>query len=292
MKKISKVAIIGGTGMIGQPVARQLIAAGFQVSFLTRDVDKVKSIFGSEVHTLYTDLHDEKVIETCLQGMDALYINLSIETGSEEVEWHAEKNGLSNALIAAKKAKISRILYLSSYIQGDPKQHDWWVFRVMRQAVASVRNCGIPYTIFRPSSFMETLAYRQIKGNKLRIAIGGYVKNYYIAGDDYGKMVAISLTKSEAIDKEFVIQGPEPLDNEAAAHEFITGYTHEKLKVSSIPLWLMELIGRFSPEMAFNSKILRSIQHYPEPFQSEETWELLGRPTTTMKEFASKLAKL
>jgi len=42
---VNKIAFIGATGMLGQPVAKMLLEEGFQVRALVRDLDKAASCF-------------------------------------------------------------------------------------------------------------------------------------------------------------------------------------------------------------------------------------------------------
>jgi len=39
------IAVVGGTGMLGRPVARCLKEAGFQVRIITRDAAKTRTLF-------------------------------------------------------------------------------------------------------------------------------------------------------------------------------------------------------------------------------------------------------
>jgi uncharacterized protein YbjT (DUF2867 family) len=40
-----KILVLGGTGMLGQPVARRLKEDGCQVRLLVRDVEKARKLF-------------------------------------------------------------------------------------------------------------------------------------------------------------------------------------------------------------------------------------------------------
>lgn len=55
---MKKIAIIGSTGMLGQPVTKAFINAGFEVSLLVRNEDKAKTLFGSNVRIVKGDIKD------------------------------------------------------------------------------------------------------------------------------------------------------------------------------------------------------------------------------------------
>jgi hypothetical protein len=44
--------------------------------------------------------------------------------------------------------------------------------------------------------------------------------------------------------------------------------------------------GAFSRGLAFNARMMKTVLNHPEEFKAEEAWRDLGRPTTTIEEFA------
>ena len=79
---MNKIAIIGATGMLGQPVTKAFINAGFEVTLLVRNADKAKALFGSKVRIVKGDIKDTISLEELLIGQDAVYLNLSVEQSS------------------------------------------------------------------------------------------------------------------------------------------------------------------------------------------------------------------
>jgi uncharacterized protein YbjT (DUF2867 family) len=118
---MKNLAIIGSTGMLGKPVTKELINAGFDVTLLVRDVNKAKKIFGEKIKLVKGDLKDSTSLETLMKGQDGLYLNLSVEQKSKERDFLPEREGLMNILQAAKKTGIKRIGYLSSLWQAGCK---------------------------------------------------------------------------------------------------------------------------------------------------------------------------
>jgi hypothetical protein len=54
----------------------------------------------------------------------------------------------------------------------------------------------------------------------------------------------------------------------------------------TLPLFFVHVAGIVSPSMRFNVRIMRTVLRYPETLRAEETWRDLGRPSTTIEEFA------
>jgi hypothetical protein len=60
--------------------------------------------------------------------------------------------------------------------------------------------------------------------------------------------------------------------------------------VIRVPLWLARIGGLFSNSLSFNANIMGTVLSYPEEFKADQTWSDLGRPTTTIEEFAAAQA--
>ena len=59
-----KILVIGATGMLGEPVARQLKATGFDVRVLTRSAEKARARFGEDYEIFTGDVEDPAALET------------------------------------------------------------------------------------------------------------------------------------------------------------------------------------------------------------------------------------
>ncbi|MCS7213303.1 MAG: NAD(P)H-binding protein [Candidatus Calescibacterium sp.] len=283
----AKVAFIGVTGMLGKPVAHELINAGFQVYALGRNEKKVKDIFGDKVFFIPLDLKDRKSVENSLAGMDFVYLNLSIKPYEKEKDFHTEYQGLNYVIEACRKHKIKRIGYISSIIALKYQHDDWWVMRIKKQAIRAIQNSGIPYCIFYPSSFMENFL-NSFKRNGFILVISGFKnKNWWIAGKDYGMYVARSFQILDGGEsRDYIVQGPDPLTMEEAADIFVRS-SRRKFRKIKIPLVLMKFASKFSDFANYGYRILDIIESIPEPFMSQKTWDELGRPTITIEKFAS-----
>lgn len=71
------LAIIGATGMLGQPVVEAFVTAGWQVRILARGAQKARRLFDSSVTVVKGDIKDTSTLRELLHGQDAVYMNLS-----------------------------------------------------------------------------------------------------------------------------------------------------------------------------------------------------------------------
>jgi uncharacterized protein YbjT (DUF2867 family) len=283
---LQKIAVIGATGMLGIPVVAELVDAGFEVTALVRNIERARRVLPAQTKLVQADAANPDSLQRGLVGQDAVYVSLSIAPSERKDDFHAEAEGLDNILAAARACGVGRIAYLSALIQdGDAK--GWWVIEVWRQAIAKIKGSGIPFTIFYPSNFMETLPQRHGMGRFLALIGSARHPNYWIAAADFGKQVARSFALGDAVNREFVIQGPAPLTYDEAGRRFAQ-HTQPRRFVFKIPLWLVKALGTMSPAMHFNARIMHAVLSYPEVFKAQETWQMLGKPSTSIDEFARR----
>jgi uncharacterized protein YbjT (DUF2867 family) len=288
---MKKILIIGSTGLLGKPVTKALIDAGFDVTILVRDKNLTEKLF-PKASIVKGDLRNRKDVETAMQGQDAVFLSLSVKQTEKENEFHTEAEGLDLVIEVAKVLKIKRIAYLSSLVhlyQG-MNGFDWWVFRIKQEAVQKIKNSGITYTIFYPSAFMESIFYQSKQGSMIALGGKSEFSMYYVAAKDYARQVAKSfevLQDSES--RDLVIQGVEAFTQEAAAKTFIQYYKKEKLSTMWAPMFVMKLMGIFNQKFDYGFHIVEALNKYPEKFEAQSTWDLLGKPKITLKDFAESL---
>ena len=276
---MKKIAIIGSTGMLGQPVTKAFINAGFEVSLLVRNEDKAKTLFGSNVRIVKGDIKDAASLKELLTGQDAVYLNLSVEQSSGVNDFQAEREGLKNILEVSKASNIKRVGYLSSLVHFYTGI-SWWVLDIKKEAVKNIKQSGLHYSIFYPSTFMESFdqgGYRQ--GNSINLAGTSKYPMYLIAGSDYGKQV-VKAFENDNGNNEYVVQGQDGFIVDDAAKLFVDNYKKAKIKVVKLPFGLLKFLGRLTKKFNYAANIVDALNNYPEKFEAEKTWQDLGKPQT------------
>lgn len=284
---MTKIAIIGGTGMLGQPVVKEFIKAGFTVSLLVRNAEKARNIFGPDVRLVTGDVKSTEEIKEFLKEQEALYLNLSVVPTSGKNDFQPERDGLKNILEAVKTSTIKRVGYLSSLVHVYHGQNDftWWAFEIKRNAVTEIKASGVPYSIFYPSTFMESFdkgAYRQ--GNSIALAGTSKYKMFLIAGSDYGKQVVKAFQRDNG-NQEYVVQGQDGFTADEAAKFYIDNYKNQKVKIIKAPLGVLSFFGKFSNKFNYGAKIIEALNNCPEKFEAEKTWQDLGKPQTRFVDY-------
>jgi putative NADH-flavin reductase len=291
MSEIKKILVIGATGMLAKPVMVELLNAGFSLSGMVRNLPQAQANLPSEIQLLKADLQPPQELEKAMQGQDALYLNLSVKQTERRQDFHSESEGLKNVISIARSLKIKRIAYISSLVMNYQGMNgfDWWVFRLKHQAVDLIKKSGIPYTIFYPSAFMETLPNLYKQGNRLVLAGKSEHKMYFIAGSDYGKQVAQSFQILSNENREYPIQGLDGYTADEACKIFQKHYPQAKLSLMRAPLGIFKFLGNFVTQLNYAYHILEALNKYPEKFISESTWEELGKPSINLEDYSKNL---
>ncbi|MBK8397117.1 MAG: NmrA family NAD(P)-binding protein [Leptospiraceae bacterium] len=287
---MKKVGIIGGTGMLGKPVVNALLTSGFEVFAMVRDIIQAKISLPIGVHLIVGDLKNPADIDNFLSQVEVVHLNLSVLHNETQTDFHTEEQGLKILLEIAKRKKIKRISYLSSLVMNyqGTNGFNWWVFNLKLNAVKEIKNSGIPYTVFYPSSFMDNFLNIQKLGNKIQLAGHSRFKMFYISGEDYGRQVAKSFKVLSEENRDYPVQGLTPYNADEAAKLFVKFYKKENLRIQKAPLFLLKFLGKFNLKFLYASKIIEALNNYPEKFQAELTWRELGKPVLTLEEFAAR----
>ena len=286
---MQKILFIGASGMLGKPVALELLRAGFPVTFLARDVERMQKLFPN-ASVVKGDVFDIASLEAAMVGQEIVYLNLSVAQSSKKSEPQPEREGINNIIEAAKKTSVKRIAYLSSLIKNYEGMNgfNWWAFQIKHAAVNAIKKSGLNYSIFYPSTFMECLDKQMLQGTRIMLAGKSEAPMWFIAGKDYGVQVAWAMKKAGNNNQEYVIQGLEPFTSDEASKVFIEN-TKSNIKIMRAPLAPLKYLGIFNQRMNYAYHICEALNKYPEKFESENTWNDLGKPSTTLAEYIASL---
>lgn len=285
-----KIAFFGSTGMLGKPVARELLAAGHELVALVRDETKARAFYtdyaDKQISFVVGDLKDEHSVIKTMTGCDVAYLSLSIPYDAKESDWSAEREGIETIIRAAQQTGIKRIGYLSSLIMHyDFGSFKFWPFEVKKAAAKRLLSSGVHATVFYPSTFMETLVDRQLRGNRISVAGQAKEKVHFIAGSDYGKMVVADFSQPGDESREYVVQGPSYYTNNEAA-DVVVKHSPKRLKIAYAPMGVFKFLKLFSNQFNFIYYLIYALNNMPEPFRGQPAWDKLHKPTITLEEFA------
>lgn len=264
--------IIGATGMLGEPVAKKL-QSNFKIRLLVRDIEKSKNIFGNGYEYILGDIFNNDSLEKAMDNCFGVHINLSGEI---------EQTGTEAIVAMAKRKNIQRITYISG--TSVCKETIWFPLEKRKYyAEQAIISSGIPYTIFCPTWFMESLP-KYVKGNKAFVFGKQPALYHFIAAEDYAKMVLTAYQKEEAKNKRFIVHGKEGFLFKQALEMFIKEIHPSIKSVSVMPFIMAKMVaflGR-KKEMKEVVELMQFFEKVGEKGNPKETHEILGVPEISL----------
>ena len=267
------ILVIGGSGMLGQPVSRSLKESGFGVRIMTRDLQKARKVFDNSFEVTAGDPLDTGCLEEALQGCYGAHISLPTEVEQQVVE--------AVTRLAAKRG-VERISYISGATVAEENR---WFPMIDRKFIAekAIRESGIPYAIFCPTWVMEILPRFVNQG---RAAVFGKqpCPYHWVAADDIARMVSSAYGLEEAANRRFIVHGPEAISMQEALRRYCAVYHPEIKSVSSMPFWLVKLLATLTkdPGLKGAGELMYYFEKVGEGSNLPEANGILPAPTTTL----------
>lgn len=145
------ILVAGGTGFIGRNLVKLLIENGFEVRTLLKPSQKNPDLpKGVPVEAVVCSLNDERGLRAALKGIDVVFHLAGSERLSSRSDlMEVDVNGTRTLIQAAKKSKISQLIYLSHL--GADQNSAFPVLKAKALAEKEIIHSGVPYTIFRTS---------------------------------------------------------------------------------------------------------------------------------------------
>ncbi len=273
---MSRILVLGGTGMLGTPVARHLLEDGFEVRFLSRDPIKVRERFGDEVDLEAGDVGNLRVLERAMEGCSAVHISIGGIVDQESAE---------NVAGLVSHLGVERVGYVSGATVCEANA--WYPMVASKLAAErTVKNCGAAWTIFRPTWPMEQLPNFVRLGRPM--VIGHLLTPYHLfAADDMGRMVSVAYRSSAAEGRCLYVYGPEAVMLKDAVGRYARALDPDAGDVSVMPIWKAKLIGLLTGNrrLRFAAGLMSYFEKVGEPGDPTEANELLGPATTTLEEW-------
>lgn len=276
----NRILVIGATGMLGEPVTRQLHAAGHSIRVFTRNVEAAKAKFGADYEIVAGDVENPASLAAALQGCHGAHISLN--TGPDLDQ---ERRGMTNAAVAAARAGVQRITYLSGATVAP--ENTWYAgTKAKLAAEEALAACGVPYTIFRATFFMESLP-RYVRGNRASFFGSQPHPWHWVAAADYARMVARAYATPAAANKTLTIHGPQPWTHRQALETYCA-VVHPGVKVGALPFWMASLMAGLSRDQAMQAALsfFRYTERVAESGDPAEANALLDAPTTTLEQWS------
>ena len=279
-----RVLVVGATGMLGAPVARQLFADGWRVRCLVRDPARARGQLGDGYEYVVGDVTVPSTLDNAFDGCG--YAHLSLRGGNTIASYESQEvQGSALCAAAARRHGLRRITYLSGAGRTGPEFEQYFPARVKRAVEASLAGSGVPWTVFRATHFMESLGLFIRDG---RASVLGRQPHalHYLAASDYAVMASRALDSDASVGRALYLWGPKPYTMRAALERYVA-VVHPGLAVGVLPLPIARTIAALTrnQDLRFAAELFRAFQAIGECGDPSEANRLLGAPTTTLEDW-------
>ncbi len=276
------ILVIGATGTVGAPVARQLREDGHHVRLLVRDPTRAAAQLGSSFEYIQGSVEERETLKQALSGCTGVHISLQAGSHPADIE-RVEHLGTLRVIELAAQQQLAHLTYVSGMFVGAEVGSAVLDDHAKGRVEQALHQSGLSFTIFKPTYFMDTLP-KQLQGKRALILGKQPHPLHLVAASDFGRMVSRAFQVPEAANKIFYIQGPEALTMGEALHLYCR-MLEPKTRVTTIPLWVMSVVDTLflGKKMRRTLQIMQVLQRYGEFGDPSEANRLLGAPTTTLR---------
>ena len=269
MKNSNQIIVYGGTGFYGQKVVRQLVLKGQSVKVVTRNAEKAKKILEGKVELFQGDVTEKGVIERSLKNVGSIVICLSAMSNKlirkmKEIE----RDAVLEIMEQAKKANISRLVYMSGYeirkkLLDDLKIPELGEIKI--EIEEKIRQSAFNWTILGDAPAFEIFFAFTNKG-RMVVPGGGLNAFPTISPEDIGEITAQIVMRNDLNGIRIKLTGPRAYSFPEAA-KLMTEISGKRIKHMSIPLFLIRIVSfillPFTPFVMYLYKSLKMLNNFP-----------------------------
>lgn len=251
------ILVTGATGSVGREVVKQLREGGHSFRALVRTGEGAAKLGLSSAETSVGDFADAASLAAAMKGVAAIYLSCRGGPDQPALEGAAAQ--------AARTAGAGRIVKLSAMAASDMSSTH--AKRMNGMAERRVMETGLPYTMLRPTNFMQNFIYYNVAGlaksRVLRHAVGD-ARIAFIDTRDIAAIAVAALTEGGHEGRAYDLSGPEALSyhDVAAKLSKATGLAFRYEPISDAELVRALVAGGASPAAARGSLSLQ--QYYRE----------------------------
>ena len=285
------ILVAGGTGVLGSAIVRRLMEDGRAVRVLTRRRERASTLEADGAQVSIGDLRDRSSLAEACHGVTHVITtaNAFTGTGAQSVD-AVDELGNRNLINAARTARVRQFVFTSAHVPDAYRSIDFFAAKFHTEEY--LRQSGVPWTILRPTAFMETWA--MIVGDPLvrtgRATIFGSGRNpiNFVAVDDVAAVAVMTLDRPDALKAIVDIGGPDNLTLLEVAGIFanVTGRKGLRLRIpvpalrvlAAVTSWVNPVVARQvqagilidTVPQSFNPAALLTL--YPIPLTRLESW--------------------
>jgi NADH dehydrogenase len=243
------ILIVGASGKLGHEVARRALQAGKPVRAISRQPeDRLAELKAAGAEVMVGDLRDPDSLRRACAGVSHVVASAhSILGRGAERSALVDDRGHRDLIDAAKAAGVAHFCYISAF--GASPDHPSAFVRIKYAVEQVLQSSGLPYTIIRPTAFLQTHAYQMLgqpilEQGKATIFGKGTGRRNFVAVEDVANLIEAVWDDPQSVGQIIEIGGPPAnslTNNEVAAmFEQAAG---RRAKISHVPRAVLRVMS-------------------------------------------------
>jgi uncharacterized protein YbjT (DUF2867 family) len=228
------IAIFGGTGTLGRELVPLLAHGGLPIRVISRHGRPAnRGPWPANVDELTGDVRQRAVLDAALEGVDTVVSAIAGFGGRDALGSRAVDRDGNIALIeAARRAGVTTFVMLSIHDAGP--RHPMQLFRDKWAAEEALRASGLPWTVIRPTAYLETwlglVGGPLVETGRTRIFGTGRNPINFVSVLDVARFVQLAIADSSLRQTAIEVPGMDnlTLDQLAALAETASGRSGRK----------------------------------------------------------------
>lgn len=286
------ILVVGATGLLGRATALALLKEGRRVRAMVRNRDRAQDLAQAGAELVDGDLTDPASLELACKGALRVFAAAHSLLGRGRYSSaQVDHVGHSALIAAALGAGVQRFVYTSAF--GAREDHPIDFFRTKFEIEEVLRESGVPFTILRPTAFMEQHVHQfngrllLEKGSTLLIGPATKPRNV-VAVRDVVPIAVEALISDRLVGRTIEIGGPDNLSNHDVA--LMYQVRARQGKVRHLPLGIARALATIV--RPFHEGVARVLDmglvpdaQWPEAFDPRELLAEFPRTQTTVDQF-------
>lgn len=238
-KADAPILVLGGTGHYGRHIVRSLLAKGQPVRVLSRNATNARKVLGDGAEIVEGDITSRESVTEVLEGVKAVVISVAAFTPKLIRKLKLiEQDSVLMALEEARKAGVSRIVYISVYdIREDwlrKLRIDFESARIKQAVETYLARSDFNWTVLGAPPAME-IFFAMIRGDTMMVPGGGPPALPTVSPADVGEIAAQAVLRDDLRSERIRMTGPEAISFPEAAKR-ISAATGKEIRFRKIPL--------------------------------------------------------
>ena len=238
-----RVLVVGGTGIVGGRVVRELVSRGKSVRALVRAGSDPTQLAAQDVEVVRGDLVDPASLERALDGVDALVTTAAgyVRRRKGDSLAAVDDRGNRNLVDAARNAGVGRFVF-TSILTCDraPGVPHFWQKKLIEDYLEA---SGVPFVALRPGAFIGAWDFwtRGLRKGRVMALGSASVRWTYVHVDDVARYLAAAVDEPQAVGRRIDIGTDRPVSTREIADVF-ADILGRDIAVRSIPWPLLSAV--------------------------------------------------